>query len=156
MDRNTIIGFLLIFVLLIAWQQFMAPSPEELQRQQQIQDSLRMEQVRQDSLARLAEARQLKDAQEAAAVTQDSASRANEMALLFGPFAPSAVGELKTFKLGNDVMEVTFTNKGGRIREVWLKDYYKVVLDSAFKEHKVPLRLLEDPKDKFEYLQPAR
>ncbi|RMD71588.1 MAG: membrane protein insertase YidC [Bacteroidetes bacterium] len=155
MDRNTIIGFLLIFVLLIAWQQFMAPSPEELQRQQQIQDSLRMEQVRQDSLARLAEARQLKDAQEAAAVTQDSASRANEMALLFGPFAPSAVGELKTFKLGNDVMEVTFTNKGGRIREVWLKDYYKVVLDSAFKEHKVPLRLLEDPKDKFEYLLPV-
>ncbi len=153
MDRNTIIGFVLIFVLLIAWQQFMAPSPEELQRQQQLQDSLRMEQRRQDSLARAAQASA--PASEAATTTRDTAAQQQELTALFGPFAPAAKGELKTFKLENELMEVTFSNKGGRIREVWLKDYYKIVLDSNYKEHKVPLRLLEDPKDRFEYLLPV-
>lgn len=44
MDRNTVTGFILIFVLVIAWAYFTSPSEEELARQRrerQIQDSLR-------------------------------------------------------------------------------------------------------------------
>ncbi len=155
MDKNTIVGFLLIFALLIAWQQFMAPTPEELARQQQIQDSLRLAQVQQDSLARVAAAQQAVQRQKAAFSATDSAAVESELKALFGPFAMAAKGSLETYKLENDLMQVTFSNKGGRIVEVWLKDYYKIVLDSNFKEQKVPLRLLEDPKNKFEYLLPV-
>lgn len=44
MDRNTVTGLILIFVIMLAWFYFMAPSQEELQRRQ-------AEQARQDSIA---------------------------------------------------------------------------------------------------------
>ena len=44
MDKNTVTGLLLIFVLTIAWAWFTMPSQEEIERQQQ-------EQLRQDSIA---------------------------------------------------------------------------------------------------------
>mgnify|MGYP002277560015 CR=1 FL=1 len=44
MDRNTVTGLILIFVIMLAWFYFMAPSEEELKRRQ-------AEQVKQDSIA---------------------------------------------------------------------------------------------------------
>ena len=43
MDRNTITGFILIALLLMLWSYLNTPSDEEIQRQQAIQDSIRME-----------------------------------------------------------------------------------------------------------------
>jgi len=48
MDRNTIIGFVLIFIIMMAWSWTSMPTPEELEAQ-------RIEQIRQDSLAALQE-----------------------------------------------------------------------------------------------------
>ncbi|MEZ4987971.1 MAG: hypothetical protein R2795_23575 [Saprospiraceae bacterium] len=57
MDRNQLIGILLIFGLLMVWQQFFAPTPEELQAEQHRQDSIAMvsaqEEMAKESMAAL-------------------------------------------------------------------------------------------------------
>ncbi len=156
MDKNTVVGFLLIFGLLILWQIMMAPDQQELAKMEQARlDSLRgLEQRRADSLA------QLQITSRAAGETSepDSAAMAMQQSKMkeeFGPFAAAAAGTEKFEKLENDLMRVLFSTKGGRVVEVELKEYFKVKLDTAHKEVKSPLKLLEDPKNKFEYLIPV-
>ena len=124
MDRNTIIGLTLIFLLFIAWQQFMAPSPEELEAQQRMQDSLaRMEQKAVgDSVVN----EPLDTAARQAAVELDSAAMARYSSS-FGPFAGSATGEEEVLRLENEYLAVSFSSKGGRIQEVLLKKYFKII-----------------------------
>ena len=51
-------------------------------------------------------------------------------------------------------MTLVLTNKGGRIKEVILKNFEKNVLTEEKKEVKGELKLLSDEKNKFEYLLP--
>lgn len=146
MDRNTIIGFVLIFAIIIVWQTTMAPDPKESAKQELSLDSLRnVEQLRADSLAAIEPVQTSADSQE---VTKD-------VPQAYGPFSPAAVGEEQFFTLENEVMRMTLSNKGGRIVEVELKKHFKVIRDSLHKEHKVPLKLLDDIKNRFEYLFPV-
>jgi len=159
MDRNTIIGLLLIFGLLLVWQYLTQPSSEEMAEQQRMQDSIALAQRQADSITRLELAQQKKNQVEAEVSALqdtliDSVQVRQKNAAAYGPFAAAADGHKQTYTLENDLMEVTFTNKGGRIAEVVLKDYYKLIEDKKHKELKIPLRLLEDPKNKFEYLLP--
>ncbi len=154
MDRNTLIGFLLIFGLLIAMQIFMAPEQKALEAERQAKlDSLRqLEQARADSLA------QLQNIEVPDSVLQDSAALVQQQMQVsgeYGAFAPAAVGQEKIEVLENDVMRILFTNKGGRIKEVELKEHFKVLLDSNHNEIKLPLKLLEDDKNRFEYMLPV-
>ncbi len=158
MDRNTIIGFSLIFILLVVWQQFIAPSPEEIEAMQRTQDSLVTVERQKDSLARL-EKEGTTTAQEI--TTQESIEqqipdslRQAQLGSTFGPFAAAASGKETTSTLSNDLFTITFTNKGGRIKEVVLHDFKKLMLNEEEKEVKVPLKLLEDEKNKFEYFLP--
>ncbi|TAK48752.1 MAG: membrane protein insertase YidC [Saprospiraceae bacterium] len=155
MDKNTIIGFLLIFGIIIAWQVTMAPNAADKAKQEQRLDSLRqVELARNDSLTHL----QQPAAATAAPSSLDSAAQQQQLSRQqeeFGPFSPAASGSENLEVLENDLMRVTFSNKGGRIKEVELKKYFKIELDSAHKEHKIPLKLLEDAKNRFEYLLPV-
>jgi YidC/Oxa1 family membrane protein insertase len=157
MDKNQVIGIVLIFALLMVWQQFFAPSPEQLEA----------EQIRQDSIAmidRQLEARAAQ-AESAAALTSmdtDTAAVAASDSLLlsqrsgtYGAFAPATIGQEQLQTIENDVMTVTVSTKGGTIKKVVLKDYAKVLVDSAGVETKIPLELLEDSKNRFEYLLPV-
>lgn len=154
MDKNTLIGFLLIFGLLIGMQLLTAPERKKMEEQQRVKlDSLRqLEKQRADSIS--------------TAVTSpvantpplDSTARAAQTSLLagqFGAFAPAAVGEDKTEVLENDMMRILFSTKGGRIKAVELKQHFKVQRDSNHKESKLPLKLMEDGKNRFEYLLPV-
>jgi len=155
MDRNTIIGLSLIFVLILVWQQVMSPSAEELEAQQRSLDSIAQLEARQqlpDSLAQLPTT-DTNAQQTPVAVMSDSAKTVQANAA-FGSFAAAAVGEEKTIVLENEVMKVSFSNKGGRIQEIELKQYSKVLEDAAFVQTKIPVKLLEDKKNKFEYFLP--
>lgn len=156
MDKNTIIGFLLIFGILMAWQLTMAPDQKLLQEREQARlDSLRhLEEKRADSLAALSHTG-VDTGSTAQPDSQALAQQQVQMAGEFGPFTGSAAGQEKIEVLENDVMRILFTNKGGRIKEVELKQHFKVTLDSAHQEIKLPLKLLEDEKDRFEYLLPV-
>ena len=156
MDRNQIIGIVLIFGLLLVWQQFFAPSPEELAAEQSRRDSIALVQEQLEA-ANDPPTTTLNDTTDS---TSTESAASDSLLLLqrsgaYGAFAAATVGEAKTERLENDLMEVYFSNKGGVIEKVVLKNHYKVLLDTAGKESKVPLELLEDKKNKFEYLLPV-
>ena len=108
MDKNTLVGFLLIGVVLIGFSIYNRPSQEDLERAKHYQDSIQtIAQV--EAAKREAEA----EAQRMQALTLDSTS------LFFG--ANQGTEEFTT--LENDLVKVTFSNKGGRVVSAILKDY---------------------------------
>lgn len=153
MDKNTLIGFALIFVLLMVWQQFNTPTQEELDRQQQIRDSLELVQQQQDAVP--AEVKEVEEASlnEQIATLPDSLKQ-EKLSGVLGPFSAAGIGEEKLIRIENDLMTLVLTNKGGRIKEVILKDYKKNVLTPEKEEVKEELKLLSDEKNKFEYVLP--
>lgn len=153
MDRNTIIGLLLIFALLMAWQQYMKPKAQAAQEQKRLQDSIAQVQ-QQAALKDKPKVEATVPAQELPAVP-DSVKQ-EQRASKFGAFAAAAAGQAKDYQLENDVIKIVFSSKGGRIRYAELKQHFKVDEDEKKKEVKSPLRLLEDEKNKFEYLIPTK
>ncbi|MEM7105194.1 MAG: membrane protein insertase YidC [Bacteroidota bacterium] len=157
MDRNTITGLVLIFFLLMAMSWFQRKSPEEIERMQFVQDSLRMEQLRLDSLEKLGEQPNISTFEEDSKFGDLSDSVKNRMlSSEFGAFAESANGTEKEVVLENELIRIVFNTKGAKIKEVLLKEYSKFAReeDGSYGE-KVPLKLLEDEKNKFEYILPV-
>ncbi len=153
MDRNTIIGLSLIFVLFFAWQYFTAPSREEIEAQKRTQDSLARVERAADSLTRLKTQSSAKST--AAAPVSDSA-RIREMSGTFGPFAAAAVGKESEIALENELLKITFSTKGGRIKEVRLKQYAKMERGKNRKDVKAPLVLLSAPKNRLDFIIPLK
>lgn len=155
MDKNQVVGIVLIFALLMVWQQFFAPSPEALEADQRRQDSIaNIEQ----QLADTADAVELNSPQTGGTSTPVDVS--DSLLLLqrsgsYGAFAPATIGEEKSEMLENDLMTVSISTKGGYINKVVLKEHFKILQDAAGAETKVPLELLEDEKNRFEYLLPV-
>ena len=132
MNKSSLIGFILIGVILFGWMLWMQPSKEELAEQQRLQDSIRM--ARQEAAIldsiRLAEEQAIQaeaDAMAASAMLADSAEWAAEMNRLsrdkYGAFASASQGEEETWTIENKLQRITLTSKGGRIKEVELKEY---------------------------------
>lgn len=125
MDRNTVIGVALIFTILIGFSYFNKPSEEQLASSKRTIDSL--EQVRIENQKQLATAAALDSIQASLvptvqndSVTSDEDNARREK---FGVFADAAVGQDKFYVIENNLMKVTFSNKGGRIYSVELKNY---------------------------------
>jgi YidC/Oxa1 family membrane protein insertase len=114
MDRNTVIGFVLLGLLLFAYLYNSTKNSQELQRQKQIYD---------DSIAKM---KLLKDAQLA---SQDSVSHSSKPVDTVG-FNKSLQGPEKLTTVENDVMKIIFSNHGGQPREVILKNFKS--FDSGF------------------------
>ncbi len=132
-NKNTLIGFLLIAAILFGWMYFMTPSKEQLAEQQRIQDSIRQARLEQMALDSLRMAQQ-QDAQTAALMADstqlsemDSLDRAqlmqNNLRDKFGIFAVSAQGTEQTWTIENKLQKLTFSSKGGFLKQVELKDY---------------------------------
>ena len=159
MDRNTIIGLTLIFILLMVWQQFTAPTQEEIEAQQRLQDSISAvqdtEKANEEEPAQLETETTTIDtlAESASAATSDSIQAIQQQAT-FGPFASASTGEDTDVVIENDLLKATISTKGGAVKYVELKEYFKASYDEEGKEIKTPLQLLEDDKNKFEYFFP--
>lgn len=157
MDKNTITGFILIFGILLVWNMMMAPDQAQQLREQQIQDSIA--QVEQKLLDENPTITEPTTPINTPTTELDSQAVLQQNAVLqarYGEFYPAAAGTEESFVLENDLMKVTFSNKGGRITEVLMKEHFKMERDSMKEEHKIPLYLLEDKKDRFEYLLPVK
>ena len=146
MNRNTIIGLLLIFGIFIGWSLWMKPSEEELAKQKREQDSIAAIRYTQDSLRAIqeqqAQAALEEEQQEAESVSeeelvQDTALNWND----YGDFAGAALGEEQYFTVENNISRFIISNKGGRIHYVELKDY--VTFDS------LPLVLVDSDSTMF-------
>ena len=150
MDRNTITGFVLIAGILLAMQYFNQPSQAEIDRQEFLKDSIQQEQLRIKTEGEEEEATKL-------ITPVDTLPDSLKVAALggdFGAFASAATGEAKEVMIENDVMTLTFSTKGGNIIDAQLKDYEKWSKDTAGEIIKEPLHIMEDKKNRFEYIIP--
>ncbi|MBN2767138.1 MAG: membrane protein insertase YidC [Paludibacteraceae bacterium] len=118
MDKNTIIGFVLIALILIGFSVMNKPSEEEIRYQDSI--ALVKKQKYEQEL-------KMKETATVAAVAQNTDSLpANDSLLvadLMGDFAAAAFGEETFYTLENEVLKLTLSNKGGRIYAAQLKNY---------------------------------
>ncbi len=132
MDRNTVIGFILIFLLVIVYSIYNQKKVAEYNEQQKhIQDSL--EQIRLDSLAAIGA---LGDTSLADSLSQAIVpGKADTVATAIIPagqedtiptrgfFGAAMQGEDKLIHVENDLYKITFSTHGAIIRSVELKGY---------------------------------
>ena len=135
MDRNSIIGILLIVAILFGYQYFTMPSAEERARMQQEQDSIAQvaiqEQARQADAA-LADKQQQIGHQAALSALQDTSAGDSlnldslHMVQLHGRmgiFAPAAKGSNEVVIIENEHLQVAINTFGARPNVIRLKDY---------------------------------
>ena len=106
MDRNTVIGFVLLAVLLFLYLFLSTKSSQELQMQKKRQ---------QDSLALVTKTR------DSIAFSKDTTS--GIVAVDTTGLRNVGVGSEQVSVVENEVIKVNFTNKGGQIKSVELKKY---------------------------------
>ena len=124
MNKNSVIGIILIIGILVGWSIWMTPSKEEIARQREYQDSIyraNRERYLQDSI-RFVEAQRAAEQQEVAQLGNNEMSDA-VMRDKYGVFASTATGEEQFYTIENDVMKMTLTSKGAFVKTVELKDY---------------------------------
>jgi YidC/Oxa1 family membrane protein insertase len=120
MDRNSIIGLSLIGLIIIAYSIYTQPSKEEVQAMQH----------RRDSIAKIEEEKNLaavKNNQQplfndSTTLQNDSSRRETEKQNL-GDFALNAEGTEQLLTLENNLIKVTISSKGGKVKSAELKNY---------------------------------
>lgn len=131
MDKNTIIGLLVIAGILIGYSLFTRPSQEELAERQRIQDSLRNAQAlilpeQQEQQEQAPPAEEVVSPGETVAgvedVSQDAASL-DQLKDAFGVFGEAAIGDKQYITLENDLIRMSISTLGGRPYAVELKNY---------------------------------
>ena len=139
MDKNTVIGFVLIFLVLIGFQFITKPTEAQLEAAR-IQDSIAYaEQQKVQEAILVQEALQAQRQAEAAGV--DSEILNEQLVRQYGLFASCATGQDSLYTIGNNLMTLTLSSKGGRIASVQLNDY--VTWDS------LPLILFDEETSSF-------
>ncbi len=134
------------------WTLTSSPSKEEKEKAKQIQDSIAL--VNQAPVKTL-EAATATPGNPSVTTTVNDTLSSEASTLKYGAFAPSATGDLKEEILENEFIRITFTNKGGKIKEALLKKHYKTVTDSSGKDGKELVKMLNSPMNKFDYLLPV-
>ncbi len=139
------IGMGLIFFLLYLWMQYTTPAKDATEQQTAPTTTQSAEPAAQQS----------PQAPTPTATTSVPDSLKNALAMAqFGPFAAAASGTEQLEVLENDLVRVTFSSKGGRIKEVFLKKYERINTDSTGADQRAPLRLLEDEKNRMDFELP--
>ena len=129
LDINSIIGFVLIFGILLGWMYLRQPSPEELEAEKAKQEQLEAEKKAEENVV------VEESAPDPPSIDlQDSTAVANYKSAIgaFGFTVPSE--GITTFE--NEVLFLKVANKGGQIIEAKMKDF--VTYDS------IPVHLVKD------------
>lgn len=139
MKYNQILGFVLIFGILIGFSIWNAPSKEERQKEQARKDSIAKVKIQQDSLNAVAMAQ----ARDSSKTARDSAAKqttpaanvaANDTAAIAdstakfnfekdGFFYTSLEGEDTSYVVETPLMRVTITSKGASVKQIELKEF---------------------------------
>ncbi len=130
MDRNTVIGFVLLALLLFAYLYTSTKNSHEL-------EAARLHAT--DSVARVTAQKQ---AQQAAAAKKDTTA-AVAIAKDTSVMGKVMNGEEKTLTVENQLLTIVFSNKGGQPKSVRLKSYHGA--------NGGPVQLVNDSTDKISY-----
>lgn len=147
MDKKSIIGIAVVALLFFGFAYF------NTQEQKKYQEEMAAWQAYQDSVALAT--RPVVPAADSVALTaggQDpeqaaEAARERRVAALGEYLAAARDGEEREFVVENDVMAVTFSTRGGQIRDVLLKDYTKYAPRG---ERNIPVSLMDPATARFD------
>ena len=129
-DRNTVIGFVLLALLFFGFFYFNSKEQAATRQKKIIQDSI-------------AKANQPKT-QDTTTQKKDTAQfTPTQVASTAGEFQKATTGSEQTTSLENDLIKITFTNKGGQIKGVELKKFKD--------QQKKQVRLASTDFDKIDY-----
>ena len=130
MNRNTIIGFVLIAAIMIFYTVYMTPSKEEMAQKQRVQDSIAQVQQTYENTKRaqeIEEAKKLSDQEPVAlpvtSITGDNSDSYIDKQSKFAVFANSSDGEAQIVTVETDLVIYEINTKGGFITNATLKDY---------------------------------
>ncbi|MFM7015645.1 MAG: membrane protein insertase YidC [Bacteroidota bacterium] len=124
MDRNSLLGLVLIGAILIGYSYLTAPTAEQLAAQKKTQDSLAL--VEKNSKTVVIKGNSVNTQTAAASLKNDSISDSlatQELTNKYGVFAAAAKADSSTYTLENSLMKVVFSSKGGKVSAVELKKY---------------------------------
>jgi len=150
MDKNQGIGIALLFIVFVAYYQFTKPTQAELERIQFVQDSIEQAKVLEQN-SPISEALNPTNTQE----LPDSVKRAN-LNQTYGSFGEAMIGNSEIVNIENNLINLAFDSKGGRISKATLKNHNKITESEDHVQTKNMLSLLEDAKNKFEYYIPTQ
>ncbi|MCX6306794.1 MAG: membrane protein insertase YidC [Bacteroidetes bacterium] len=131
MNKNTIIGLVLIFGIFIGYSYLVSPSKEQLMQQKRKSDSIYLatEAKRESDIKAVARDRAISMANQKEKVLS-TGKKLDSLTVLrltmkdaLGAFANSSVGKDTTYSIENDVFKLNISSLGGKISTVVLKDY---------------------------------
>ncbi len=135
MDKNTIIGFLLIAAIIVGFSLFNRPSEEELARQRRYNDSIEsVQRMRYEAERAAREASEALIADPAVAISDSVIQK--KLSDAYGAFSVSAQGEDQFYTVENELLRIVLSSKGGRLYSAELKNF--LTYDS------LPLYLFKD------------
>lgn len=148
MDRNQIIGIVLIMAMLVGYQ-ILVPKPAPDKQPAKTTQTTKPN----GQSATTASAGTVSKAQSSSAVQPlDSAAAQTQ----FGAFAPVATGQARDIVVENPDVKVTFSTRGGRVKEVILKKYKTfdqkplVLIDERSSEMALALPTRRGPVDLYQ------
>lgn len=115
MDKNTVLGFVLIVLILIGFSVLNKPSEAELARQKRVNDSIALVEQTKNKSAQLL----VKPSDSTSVQVADTANAVDSL----GEFSVSGRGEEKFYTLENKLVKLVISNKGGEIYSAQLKKY---------------------------------
>ena len=113
MDRNSIIGIVVIAGLLILWTTLSKPSKEEIEAAKYKRDSLELVQQQQMIQQERTQADVVQKNQEETVV--DDSNDLSQYKNQYGGFAEAASGKQEFITVENEHLRVKISNKGGTI-----------------------------------------
>ncbi len=143
MDRNSVVGIFLIFAILVVFSLLNKPSQEQIEAARRRQDSIAQAEAQRQVQQQLQNQQNTFTEQPESNIPDSIAaeSRLQEQIDKFGVFGNAALGTEDFYTLENNLMKITFSNKGGKIYSVELKN---------FQTHdSLPLMLFEGDKSRF-------
>jgi len=145
LDRNSIIGLVLIGVILLIFSYVTRPTDEEVaavEKARQAKEKAKVEQVDNKQIVEEKIIPVIDTTQtDTTSVLANDSLKSIEQFATFGPFTDASVGEKKHFVIENDKMKMTISNQGGRITSIELKDF------QTYK--KTPLILFNEDSSRF-------
>tara|TARA_X000000950_G_scaffold271527_1_gene352714 strand:- start:90 stop:1970 length:1881 start_codon:yes stop_codon:yes gene_type:complete len=124
MDKNQIIGIVLMVLLYIGYIWYTTPTEEDRLAAIAAQE-LQIEQARLDSIATVEEAEFQAQLREQPTATDTASTEALDASLIrrFGGLASAALGEDQTYTLASDGVTATFSSRGGLLSGAELTGY---------------------------------
>lgn len=117
MDRNSVLGLILIGIILVVYSIVTAPSQQEREKMVRMQDSLlRLQAMAQSDTGSQVQKNDLKNNQ----VQKNDQENLDEK---YGVFAQAMKGKDTLYRFENELLKLKISSKGGRVYEVELKKY---------------------------------